>query len=190
MAQTCKEIDLSNVCLTFVPEFIYNFSSNETGVQFTDLTGGNPTNWLWGFGDGNTSNEQNPYHVYDSAGIYNICLLVQDTLNNCNASFCEPVTIIPTATQEIFIQNQDLIIFPNPSQQSNSIWSIKGILEKDYYQDLKLKIYDVHGRTLKEEMVTGQPQLKVDVPKGLAQGIYMLELRSEVAVYRGKVVIQ
>ena len=190
LAQTCMEIDLSNVCLTFVPEFIYNFSSNEMGVQFTDLTGGNPTNWLWGFGDGNTSNEQNPYHVYDTAGIYNICLLVQDTLNNCNASFCEPVTIIPTTTNDISIKNQDLIIFPNPSQSSNPFWTVKGILKKDFYQDLNLKIYDVHGRTLKEGIVKGQLQLQMDVPKGLAQGIYMLEIRSEGAVYRGKVVVQ
>ncbi len=190
LAETCMVVDLSDVCLTFVPEYIYNFSNNVTGIQFTDLTGGNPSNWLWGFGDGNTSNEQNPYHVYDSSGTYNICLLVQDTLNNCNASFCESVTILPTATHDISIINQNLIIFPNPSQQSNYIWTVKGILEKNYYQDLKLKIYDVHGRTLKEEIINGQPQLQVDVPIGLAQGIYMLEIWSEGAVYRGKVVVQ
>ncbi len=30
------------------------------------------TNWLWDFGDGNTSNEQNPVHVYENGGYYTV----------------------------------------------------------------------------------------------------------------------
>lgn len=33
-------------------------------VQFSDQSSGNPTSWLWDFGDGETSTEQNPEHVY------------------------------------------------------------------------------------------------------------------------------
>lgn len=33
-------------------------------VNFTDRSGGNPTAWTWDFGDGQTSNEQNPSHIY------------------------------------------------------------------------------------------------------------------------------
>ena len=33
-------------------------------IQFQDRSTGNPTSWLWNFGDGSTSNEQNPLHVY------------------------------------------------------------------------------------------------------------------------------
>ena len=32
--------------------------------------------WTWNFGDGNNSSGKNPYHVYDSAGTYNVKLLV------------------------------------------------------------------------------------------------------------------
>jgi len=44
-------------------------------VSFTDLSNGNPTSWLWDFGDGNTSTQQNPTHSYASAGTYTVSLV-------------------------------------------------------------------------------------------------------------------
>lgn len=38
----------------------------ETTVQFTDESTGNPQSWLWDFGDGNTSTDQNPSHTYEA----------------------------------------------------------------------------------------------------------------------------
>ncbi|HKM24197.1 MAG TPA: PKD domain-containing protein, partial [Corynebacterium sp.] len=43
-------------------------------VQFTDLSTGGPTSWLWTFGDGNTSAAQNPVHTYTTAGTYSVNL--------------------------------------------------------------------------------------------------------------------
>jgi PKD repeat protein len=37
-------------------------------VKFTDMSTGNPTQWAWNFGDGATSIEQNPTHVYTTMG--------------------------------------------------------------------------------------------------------------------------
>nr|WP_321431224.1 PKD domain-containing protein [uncultured Methanolobus sp.] len=59
---------------------VVNFSANTTegavpiSVNFTDLSLNSPTEWLWNFGDGNTSTDQNPTHIYSSAGIYNVSL--------------------------------------------------------------------------------------------------------------------
>jgi len=43
-------------------------------VQFTDTSTGSPTAWLWSFGDGNTSTEQNPVHTYVAPGAYSVTL--------------------------------------------------------------------------------------------------------------------
>lgn len=43
-------------------------------VNFTDTSLGGPTRWLWNFGDGQSSDEQHPTHVYAVAGIYTVTL--------------------------------------------------------------------------------------------------------------------
>jgi len=57
-----------------------NFSCNTTGgtasltVDFKDESINNPTSWLWDFGDGGSSTEQNPSHTYHTMGIYDVSL--------------------------------------------------------------------------------------------------------------------
>jgi PKD repeat protein len=56
---------------------------NCTGVvTFTDLSAGNPSAWLWNFGDGTTSTDQSPVHAYQLNGTYTVSL----TVTNANGS--------------------------------------------------------------------------------------------------------
>jgi PKD repeat protein/subtilisin family serine protease len=48
-------------------------------VQFTDSSTGDISSRLWNFGDGTTSNEQNPVHTYQNAGSYTVSLTVTGT---------------------------------------------------------------------------------------------------------------
>ncbi len=43
-------------------------------VEFDDESQGDVASWLWSFGDGATSDEQNPTHVYQTAGIFTVVL--------------------------------------------------------------------------------------------------------------------
>jgi PKD repeat protein len=56
---------------------------------FMDESSGNPDLWLWDFGDGHISHDQNPVHVYEEPGTYKVCL---DTWNSnypgCTDSYC------------------------------------------------------------------------------------------------------
>lgn len=70
------------VVITAPPLPVANFTSNRTSgspsiiILFTDLSTGNPTSRHWDFGDGETSTAQNPLHIYDSVGSYDVSLLV------------------------------------------------------------------------------------------------------------------
>ncbi|MGM0530862.1 MAG: PKD domain-containing protein [Bacteroidota bacterium] len=61
-----------------------NFSADQTKIQpgttihFTDDSNGNPDSWNWDFGDGTTSNEENPSHNYSREGIYTVELTVSN----------------------------------------------------------------------------------------------------------------
>jgi PKD repeat protein len=45
-------------------------------VAFRDASSGGPDAWSWDFGDGGTSTEQNPTHLYEQAGTFRVILTV------------------------------------------------------------------------------------------------------------------
>ncbi len=49
-------------------------------VGFSDLSSatGTITDWYWDFGDGNSSNDQNPTHEYTEIGVYDVMLIISD----------------------------------------------------------------------------------------------------------------
>ncbi len=57
-----------------------DFTANVTSgaaplaVAFTDTSTGNPVLWSWDFGDGNTSTERDPVHVYTASGTYTVTM--------------------------------------------------------------------------------------------------------------------
>jgi len=70
--------------------------------QFFDLSTGNIFTWLWDFGDGTTSPEQNPIHIFPEPGTYLTCLTV--TGNNCTDTFCQEITISDTVFLQLYGQ--------------------------------------------------------------------------------------
>ncbi len=67
----------------------------ENTVHFTDLSSQNASLWIWDFGDGNTSDQQNPNHTYSQTGIYQVHLQIVDTTH---IPYC-----FDTRTQEVIV---------------------------------------------------------------------------------------
>jgi PKD repeat protein len=57
-------------------------------IKFSDLSDGNPNEWLWLFGDGSTSEVKNPEHQYSDSGYFPITLIA---INNG----CADTLIVP-----------------------------------------------------------------------------------------------
>jgi PKD repeat protein len=59
-----------------VASFTYIAGSGPVPVtfDFTDTSTGNPTKWIWNFGDGQSSDLQHPSHTYTVAGIFTVSL--------------------------------------------------------------------------------------------------------------------
>jgi gliding motility-associated-like protein len=79
-------------------------------VQFTDSTTfNNPiTSYTWDFGDGTTSGETSPSHVYTAPGTYPVSLAVR-TQNNCTDTFRLAYPVRVAASPDIRIAGDSVI---------------------------------------------------------------------------------
>lgn len=68
-----------------------------TPIQFLGSAYGGtpPYSWLWDFGDGNTSTEQNPMHTFSEIGTYPISLTVEDAFSDLATDSTFAEIIIP-----------------------------------------------------------------------------------------------
>ncbi len=65
-------------------------------VSFMDSSAGSPDSWSWDFGDGTSSHEQNPTHLYGSPGSYDISLTVKTKDQIDTAALQNEVIVTPT----------------------------------------------------------------------------------------------
>ena len=92
----CADSITQNV--TVITQPAVNFKANDStacrgpfAVQFTDLSPSANT-WLWDFGDGSTSNQQNPSHTYATSGNFSVTLTI--TLpGGCSNTLTKPLYI-------------------------------------------------------------------------------------------------
>lgn len=82
----------------------------------------------WNFGDGETSEENSPSHMYDSPGDYPV-QLITNTVHNCTDEYTEEITVYPAPITAFSVENTcqtDLVEFENFS-------TISGNSDLDFY---------------------------------------------------------
>lgn len=73
------------------PSFTVNPNpNNSNSVQFIPVPGQSVTH-SWSFGDGTSSTNGDPVHVYSAPGIYSVCHTISGV--NCSATYCDSVVI-------------------------------------------------------------------------------------------------
>ena len=64
-------------------------------VQFTDTSDGDPYRWAWKFGDGQISDQKNPYFLYKNPGLYQVELTVYNKAGSDTATKTIEVLVSP-----------------------------------------------------------------------------------------------
>ncbi len=88
-----------------------NFTSNVTSgcnpivVEFTDQSTGTVTSWNWDFGNGNTSNKQNPKASYTVPGTYSVTLTVSDGTNSNTMTKTGYITVFKNPVADFEVVN-------------------------------------------------------------------------------------
>ncbi|OWY21746.1 PKD domain-containing protein [Sphingobacteriales bacterium UPWRP_1] len=186
-ASYCLNITLTDACTGFASGFSVA-SLGQLSYQFTDASLGSTANeWLWGFGDGAISFEQNPFHEYEQPGNYTVCLVVQDTLNNCLDTYCTELLV--TGVENIFSPNGVLClnIYPNPV--SNHELVVDGFAQSDAGSVAILKLFGLQGSLVMQTTIKVDNKLQLSLPKDIVTGCYLLEIAADTQIYRGKVLI-
>ncbi|WP_298420798.1 T9SS type B sorting domain-containing protein [uncultured Kordia sp.] len=111
-------IQISETCFGDITEFTTN--SNESIVSIS-----------WDFGDGNTSNEENPSHTYAATGFYTISVTVE------------------SSSQSLML-TRDITIYENPIEHTITDVVVCDDLSNDGIETLDLSTKDV-------EVLAGQP---------------------------------
>ncbi|GEO05309.1 hypothetical protein AAE02nite_29730 [Adhaeribacter aerolatus] len=102
-ASGCQESLTSDVTINSAvpkPDFTSQNYCQKDGVKFTDTSTipfGKILSWQWDFGDGATSTEQNPTHVYARAGAYTVKLTVASGIS-CQEVISKNITIFASPT--------------------------------------------------------------------------------------------
>lgn len=118
------EFTIQNTTICPKPIFEWKKDSlNYKTISFYNTTGPLPTTYkfTWQFGDGTSSAEPNPKHVYADTGVYNVCLIIEQLNGLCKNYSCQTVVIRPNCeikpdfTWEITAANPLKVYFKNTS---------------------------------------------------------------------------
>lgn len=91
-------------CQTATPEADYTVVVNGASAQFSDLSStnsGDIVDWLWDFGDNESSAQQNPSHEYIESGTYNVILTVANAQGGSD-SISKTVVITNQNQSQVF----------------------------------------------------------------------------------------
>jgi len=151
-----------------------NFDADTThviegdSVQFTDLSTNNPEGWEWEFEGGTpeTSTEQNPVVIYNTAGIYDVTLIVTNIYGSDTLSISDYITVDPETG--MIIQNGIRVrIYPIPAKDKLYISSCTNLKSVD--------VLNISGQVIIHHECDNN-KLQIDI-QNLPDGIYFCQLQ-------------
>lgn len=137
-------------------------------VDFQNLST-NTTSVLWNFGDGNTSTEFNPSHVYATGGDYTV------SLTALNGTCTSTVTIQVQNVSVIDLDAARFSVYPNPA--TDQLFIEVSNAQSNYF----LQMFDMSGRVVfsRNFNAASEGAMTVVSVNELNNGLYLLSIQGE-----------
>jgi PKD repeat protein len=151
-------------------------------VSFNNRSWEGVRSYLWDFGDGATSTEANPAHVYSAVGTYSVTLTVaglsgnasEKKLNLVRALSTTGVQVISSSTPMQFSLHQN---YPNPFNPETKI-----LFDLAVTSHVIIRVFDMLGRetrTLVNESLNAGTHVIAFDGTALSSGVYFCRLFAE-----------
>lgn len=163
------------------PNASFNTSLNGLTLTCTDTSSGGPTNWVWDFGDGNTSNAQNPVHTYASSGTYTVQLVASNNVGSSTATKSVSTGVSYLGPSDNFNSGSVAAGWANKSTAVTVTSGQLVVPVSASYNNLQGPTENGTGKTLKAEIIS--------VPTGTTSTETLLGFRVDPSNYAGLVYI-
>ncbi len=151
------------------PLINFNFEINLDTVSFTDSSFFS-SDYEWDFGDGGTSDETSPMHIYLDTGTYQVCLTLSNTCEEksiCKTVIVDSITEVPDDTTSFgAYEKQQIFISPNPATDKLKV-------ETSYNSGSLIIGTNIYGQEVFLKRFAGNTEINIEA---LPKGIYTLTL--------------
>lgn len=177
-------LTLSNLIEVYgMPDATFEHTIFGDSVAFSQAAQG-ATSWIWNFGDGTSSDEENPSHVYSDIGTYDVSVTIT---NDCGTdSYSETINIQPNSIVDAAFDNS-ITLFPNPNDGQFTV-----IVDSEKRETIQFSLYNIVGQHISTSYIqkmgtTLNHSLSYD---NLAKGTYLLQIRGSEAVTARRIVVE
>ena len=148
-----------------LPSARLTFAVNQFEVQFTNRSGC-ASQFLWEFGDGITSADENPFHIYPHSGLFHGSLTAWNEVGSDNRDFTVNI-VIQSAGEPL---PGKIRLYPNPAKDHLYIDAEENLLP------INLEIINSYGAVFRSEILTlKETCLSLS---GLIAGVYVARMSS------------
>ena len=172
----------SNVNASFVTDD-YKFEVSEI-INFSNNSD-NAITYYWNFGDGYSSNDINPHHIYEDTGMYIVTLTAKDeycqSISSKNITISN-VNIVSGLGSDVEADN--ITLYPNPTSASQFVY-IRGISNLDL---MDIVVYDIAGQQININYSNGSNGIQLDLTNTVS-GTYFVQLNGKESTITRKISI-
>ena len=141
-------------------------------VDFINESTGIPTDFLWDFGDGNTSTDGNPTHIYTNEGVYSVKLLISKSGDTDSLIKVDFIDVLPNGIS-VRINSIKIDIYPNPITNGQTLnIDHKGIEVRS------IIITNIIGKEIRNLSVINNDKSEISI-NNISQGVYFVNITDQ-----------